>query len=742
MALSDLELLELVEKAQQRQKGERGEPGIGISAIEQFDGTSFTLRLTDGNFKKIDLPTAKDGEVGLQGVQGQRGEPGPVGRAGRDGKSGLDGADGVPGRDGSFVDTAIVNSNGHLLLGLSDGSVLDVGGVVGPVGATGERGSAGLPGKPGEDGAAVLSGPRAPQADDGFDGCHWIDLSSASFGFYKKSSGTWTKLGELRVSQLGQQQAAVGGSGGGGGNGELQNTRTLPLINGGSTIRKKAQARDLPSVPGKMDTQEDANLYFLDALSRAGVTVSESVPRPPSVEGQLWFCTAADDLTLYVYDGAVWVPAAPPVSLDGVQSAIASIDEQLLKVNANVAMNKSELDEKALDIQLDQDRQDAEIQELHEKVDGIAEEFDRGKWAHVTEKPTSGQYALGVKATKEYCQEQYAKCVEDAAGDPTKLSECTRQMGDCENEEDAGGSVYVSSWGGVDHISVHTEESDGETHGFADYTVGKYIEILNEGDEGNATYQITEDAVIADGIAVIAVADIQHTGKPSGLGRFKVFEMKSGDPTDYVRKTGDEMSGKLLVKPTSGNYSLVVFATPETTGATDIFRVRTHDNKQIFYVDAASGVGVNSSWEPTSNNHLVPKGWLEKYVSDEIASQASRHYGSPYRFRSHGIPTNLTEGEFTYDKDWNWYAHKYDAAGGRIGVSKEDGYTHDGMFKVYKNNGSIDHICIMHRYDVCKTGQKNIDYFEWRKKESVYTHVEWLEEGKTYYLSDGFLLPQ
>ena len=381
---------------------------------------------------------------------------------------------------GSFVDTAIVSSAGELLLGLSTGLVVNCGPVVGPAGLQGDRGVQGAPGADGQDGAAVLSGPRPPQSDDGFDGCHWIDLSSTTYSFYKKASGTWAKLAELRTQQLGrnaQQGAAVGGAGGGGGGGDTQNTRTLPLINGGSTIRKKAQARDLPPVPGKMDTQEDANLYFLEAMSRAGVTVSESVPRPPNVEGQLWFCTAPNDLTLYVYDGAVWIPAAPPVSLDGVQSAIANIDEQLLKVNANVAMNKSELDEKALDIQLDQDRQDAEIQELHEKVDGIAEEFDRGKWAHVTEKPTVGQYALGVKATAEYCQDQYAKCVADADGDPTKLSVCTREMGDCENEEDAGGSVYVSRWGQVDHISIHTEESDGETHGFGDYTVGKYIEI-------------------------------------------------------------------------------------------------------------------------------------------------------------------------------------------------------------------------------------------------------------------------
>ena len=183
---------------------------------------------------------------------------------------------------------------------------------------------------------------------------------------------------------------------------------------------------------------------------------------------------------------------------------------------------------KALDIQLDQDRprrRNSRATAGRASNDiALEAHLIEARAAHFTEKPTVGQYALGVKATKEYCQDQYAKCVDDAADDPTKLSVCTRQMGNCENEEDAGGSVYVSSWGEVDHISIHTQESDGKTHGFGDYTVGKYIEILNEGDEGNATYQITEDAVIADDIAYIAVADIQHTGEPNGiLGRFIDF---------------------------------------------------------------------------------------------------------------------------------------------------------------------------------------------------------------------------
>ena len=326
MSMSDLELLQLVDTVKEKQRGPKGEPGVGIDKIEQFDATGFTLRLTDGSFKRIDLPTPKDGEPGSIGPAGPRGETGSAGRPGRDGSQGMPGRDGADGLPGSSIETAVVNSNGHLLLGISDGSIIDVGRVVGPAGATGAVGATGLAGESGKDGAAVLSGPRAPSADDGVEGDHWIDISSAEFSFFKKNGEGWNKLAELRQVPRDLRMPAPGtGGGGGGGKGELQNTRTLPLINGGSTIRKQAQARGLPPVPGEMATQEDANLYFLACLQTEDVIVSDSVPRPPYQVGQLWFSTNPEELTLYVFDGAVWVPAAPPVSLDGIEAGIAGL---------------------------------------------------------------------------------------------------------------------------------------------------------------------------------------------------------------------------------------------------------------------------------------------------------------------------------------------------------------------------------------------------------------------------------
>ena len=74
MSLSDLELLQLVDTLKAKQRGPKGETGVGISEIDQFDETGFTIRLTDGSFKRVNLPTPKDGEVGAAGPRGPKGD--------------------------------------------------------------------------------------------------------------------------------------------------------------------------------------------------------------------------------------------------------------------------------------------------------------------------------------------------------------------------------------------------------------------------------------------------------------------------------------------------------------------------------------------------------------------------------------------------------------------------------------------------------------------------------------------
>ena len=487
----------------------------------------------------------------------------------------------------SVASAAIIS--GDLIIGLSDGSIINCGRVQGPQGLDGPAGPIGAPGRPGQDGNTILTSEGFPRADVGTNGDYIIDKVSWTI-YGPKASGVWgigTPLRGNGGSGSAQKRDLADGvptSGdGSSGGGRAYNTSNLPLSGLGRTkADRKINAPGGNIIPEADDLRYQANLnrwivnsfvalddalpvsvgdvlpdegdyegdlFLKDGLlfiytkgewiavggeSGPPVYVGEDEPPGTPQEGELWYSTKDTELTLFIYTGTVWAPAAPPVSLKGIENSIANVDAELMKVNANIAMNKRDIDEAILDVREDQTKQD-----------------------------------------------------------------------------DAIGAIQADQTKQDDAISANSRE---------------------------------------------------NTQLRSRIGDVEIGQAKQDERLDKLEKEEDETVARL--------------------------------------------------------------------------------FGSPYRFRSHGVPTNLTEGEFTYDKDWNWYAHRYDAAGDRIGISKEDGYTHDGMFKVYRHNGAINLICIMHRYDVCKTGQKNTNYFEWRNKESPYTHVEWLEESKLYYLSDGFLLPQ
>jgi hypothetical protein len=425
MSMSDLELLQLVDTVKEKQRGPKGETGVGIDRIEQFDATGFTFRLTDGSFKRIDLPAPKDGEVGPVGPSGRQGEKGDSGSAGRDGSQGLPGRDGSDGLPGSSIETAVVNSNGHLLLGISDGAIIDVGRVVGPAGASGPVGATGLAGESGKDGAAVLSGPRAPSQDDGVEGDHWIDISSAEFSFFKRDGSGWTKLANLRQPAKDPRVGPVAGGGGTTGSGggvdvppviidvdpPVKGNNKGPIRQGdlwfdsdqlalyvatkdssnnivwvisipGVTGVPGTQAASVPVVyPKAVDGEEWTNpltqvTYRYNEPKKQWINVNGGIvsvqdKRPATPQtGSLWFDTEEDELTLYLFDGSVWVPASPPVSLDGIENSIASIDEELMTINRNVAINKSEVDEQLFDFQKDQQRQDERLDALESNSGG------------------------------------------------------------------------------------------------------------------------------------------------------------------------------------------------------------------------------------------------------------------------------------------------------------------------------------------------------------------------------------
>ena len=145
--------------------------------------------------------------------------------------------DGVAGPPGRSIDTALVNTNGHLLLGTNDGEVIDCGRVVGPVGTSGERGPAGLPGEPGRDGNTILSGAGAPDNELGKQGDWYIETGSENMPMYLKTDAGWRKQTELR--HIIPSQAPSGAST------PRNDTRAVPLHNAGVNVNGQPLYREV-----------------------------------------------------------------------------------------------------------------------------------------------------------------------------------------------------------------------------------------------------------------------------------------------------------------------------------------------------------------------------------------------------------------------------------------------------------------------------------------------------------------
>ena len=497
----------------------------------------------------------------------------------------------------SVASAAIIS--GDLIIGLSDGSIINCGRVQGPQGLDGPAGPIGAPGRPGQDGNTILTSEGFPRPDVGTNGDYIIDKVSWTI-YGPKASGVWGIGTPLRgnggTATAQKRDLADGvptsGDGSNGGGGRIYNTSNLALTGlGRSKTERKINAPGGNIIPEANDLTVQANLnrwivnsfvalddalpvsvgdvlpdegeyegdlFLKDGLlyiytkgewlvvggeSGPPVYVGEDEPPGTPQTGELWFCTDEKYLTLYVFDGAVWVPAAPPVSLDGIEASIANVDAELLKVNANIAMNKRELDEAVLDVREDQERQDHQILELEEEIEALAPTFDRGEWAFVTEQPAAGQYAIGHLATSEYCLDIVGKCLIEAGDDEVAKSQCTRIAADCEAAEEKGEAYLSDSWGAVDTLKIHKLDAKGKEHGFGDWSVGKYVELFNHDDEGYGLFQIDKEAVIEADVATFKVHHVAHQGKPAGVVRAKVFEMAAGDPTDYVRKSGDDDNG-------------------------------------------------------------------------------------------------------------------------------------------------------------------------------------------------------
>ena len=575
----------------------------------------------------------------------------------------------------SVVSAAVIS--GELIIGLDDGSIIRAGYVQGPQGLKGDQGPLGATGPAGEDGNTLHTVEGTPDGSLGKDGDYAINRVEWRI-HGPKAGGRWPQGVDMLAKGKGKGLGAKGSGGngiitGGGsqGGGPGGDVFTNTVLASGTGRLAEVPRNNSPymavTYPGSplgmipersgMGYQSNINGWIVDALEalelNIPVLIDELKPTGPGTyDGMLYFDSSEDDLTLYIRYNDEWVPAAPPVSTEGIESNITLLQEVTSQLQTDIAttvIKASEEELKVLNLQESQAEQDTKIEaleasqtvqdnqiiELEEEIESLAPSLDRGKWnlAELGEGVTlaAGQYAMGIGANRVYCEEQYAQCLAAIDGNPSEnpeaSGECNRIASACFNAVDNGTEYFMNDWSHATLLHFHKTDSEGKNHTFADYKVGMFIDLFDQGDTGFAVFEITAAATLDGDVYTIGVHPVQHEGEAAGLARVKVFELAGADPTEFVRNTGDTMTGTLYIRPPKDSAGLRIYAPQGDAGAgqadaTQLVRVANSHNSYVFYVEESGAIAGKMGMVPTEDRHLTSKKYVDELIAAELTAPA------------------------------------------------------------------------------------------------------------------------
>jgi hypothetical protein len=502
----------------------------------------------------------------------------------------------------SVVSAAIIE--GNLIIGLSDGSIINCGFVQGPQGLSGPQGPMGATGDNGTDGNTIITVGGTPGNEMGSDGDYAIDnINWRIYG--PKSGGVWGKAKEMlpgpenilengRAPSGGSGGGSMGGSGSGGGGGIIY-TNTVQLTNPVITLlRSTANYKIIPNAPAGTTNQQDANLWgFGSAFDNfdAAIPVPTGVlpPNPlpgfiDNYDGRLWFNSSSDDLTLYVYKNKQWVPTFPPITFvnlsptppvrpdrpdgpnDGDLWFDTSPDELTLYVYSEdsgawipaappTTLEGRVAENEALQIEIVQRLQanevltnfhSNEIQTIKHDIIELEEEIDA--IAPASERGTWAFNPVGnVSLPGAYTM--YTDFRDDGLGNVA--------------------SIFAT----VKNIALNEKDLDNTVHNFGGTEEGDLLEIFEENDADYGLYSIVSIEKIDNpnpgGITYSYISidvNLERTGSGDSAdsrARFKVFKApEGGDASAFVQKSGDNMEGTLDMEGVSGRNKILNLAIP------------------------------------------------------------------------------------------------------------------------------------------------------------------------------------
>ena len=433
----------------------------------------------------------------------------------------------------SVVSAAIIS--GDLIIGLSDGSVINCGRCQGPQGLDGPQGAIGSTGRPGQDGNTILTAEGTPRPDLGVVGDYVIDKTRWNI-YGPKSSGGWGSPTPLRGNGKGaaatrrdlSEGVPTTGEGGSGGGGIIYNTSNLSLTGFGRALKASVNVPGGNIIPkgDNLKVQANLNRWVYDSLaaldSALPVKSGDVLPQKGEYKGDLFL----KDGILNVWDGTFWVEVGGGGGGDGTCKAIVSTEQPEGTPQEGELWFDSSTD----------------TMELFTYVDG--------HWVSAT--PNS-EYALEerIAANEEGIRELNTDQLRqdyEIAGLDTRVDQLEGKVGEytytlqTANVTPRDGQMVLlkgdlsttTRWEDAEHISFNPTTLSGEIFDISEVVTGDVIRLFVQGD---ITMQLSafEVKVIQNGEPGGGILSISQTIKAVGTGMdgaaYEVEHLSSFDPS-------------------------------------------------------------------------------------------------------------------------------------------------------------------------------------------------------------------
>jgi len=247
---------------------------------------------------------------------------------------------------------------------------------------------------------------------------------------------------------------------------------------------------------------EDAKWRVKAYLPPKGPTVDLS-PTPPlkpggPSDGDLWFNTSPDDLTLYIYseDTGTWIPAA---SVSGLEERVAENEALQIQIVQRLQANEVLANFHSNEITTIKN----EIVELEEEIDAIAPSLERGKWKFFESGTITGP---GIFTTYD----QPA----DTSGNATGLVQ------------------------NIKSVWLHSTDLDGGLHSFENVEIGNLLELFVQDSDDYGLFEVVKVGSYSSDTYWIIDVNFIRTLSPTTkfeqdeVARLKIFQAPEGGAAD------------------------------------------------------------------------------------------------------------------------------------------------------------------------------------------------------------------